>query len=132
LQPLSAHQAQGGPATGAPRTYKHDRPRLVAPCAGAALLASAVLALTQEGSGLCWPAIWWRAIVTPLAVLLLPAAVLITATLSATIATQSTLTTAASGSQAPAPWVPRSSATLTTDGIDHDHRGAWMNCSGRR
>jgi hypothetical protein len=62
--------------------------------------ASVVLALMQEGFGLWWPATGRRAIVAPLAVLLLPAAVLITAGLSAIIATQRTPTTA-SGSQAP-------------------------------
>jgi hypothetical protein len=101
VRPSSA-PPEGGPATRGPRTDKHGRPRLTVLYARAALPASVVLALMQEGFGLWWPATGRRAIVAPLAVLLLPAAVLITAGLSAIIATQRTPTTA-SGSQAPAP-----------------------------
>jgi hypothetical protein len=67
---------------------------LAALYAAAALLASVFLTLTQEGLGLWWPAsAGWRAIFTPLTVLLLPAAVLIIAGL-ATSATRRTATSA--------------------------------------
>src|ERR1039457_4639295 len=54
VRPSSA-PPEGGPATRGPRTDKHGRPRLTVLDARAALPASVVLALMQEGFGLWSP-----------------------------------------------------------------------------